>query len=147
MPKVSNNKLPERTFKKLFTLLPEMINTCQSANQADSFVNSLFSSSEKIMISKRIAIILLLCKGKSYEAISAKLKVSQGTIAKMAEAISHADKAFMHEFDKVVRSDAASDFWNELGYKLDTLLPPKGANWSSWRSRKIRERLEGEQPF
>lgn len=124
-----------------------MINACRSANQAESFVNSLFSSSEKTMIAKRIAIILLLCKGKSYEGISSKLRVSQGTIAKMAEVITHADKGFLEEFDKVVRSDAASDFWNELGYKLETLLPPKGGDWSSWRSRKVRERLEGEQVF
>lgn len=147
MPKVSINKLPERTYKKLFTLLPEMINACRSANQANSFVNALFSSSEKTMIAKRIAIILLLSKGKSYETISAKLKVSQGTIAKMAEIISHADKEFVGEFEKVVHSDVASDFWNELGYKLETLLPPNGVNWSSWRSSKVKERFEGEQPF
>lgn len=99
------------------------------------------------MIAKRLAIILMLSKGQSYNHISITLKVSQGTIAKMAEAMSLADSQFLKEFEKVARSDAASDFWNELGYKIETLLPPKGGDWSSWRSRMIREKIEGEQPF
>lgn len=147
MPKVSKNRLPEKVCSKLFTLLPEMIYACGSANKADSFVNALFSSSEQTMIAKRLSILLMLAKGKSYGIISEKLKVSQGTIAKMAEITAHADKTFLHELEKVVRSDAAREFWNTLGYKIDTLLPPKGANWSAWRSRKIREKIAGEQPF
>ena len=85
MPKVSKNRLPEKVYTKIFTLLPEMIYACGSANKADSFVKTLFSYSEQTMIAKRISILLMLAKGKSYGIISEKLKVSQGTIAKMAE--------------------------------------------------------------
>lgn len=147
MPKVSKNRVPDRVYQKLFALLPAMIYTCGSTSQADSFTNALFSSSEKTMIAKRLAIILMLSKGQSYDHISVTLKVSQGTIAKMAEAMSLADAQFLREFEKVARSDAASDFWNELGYKLETLLPPKGGDWSAWRSRMIRAKIDGEQPF
>ena len=99
------------------------------------------------MIAKRIAVILMLTKGRTYADISRKLKVSESTIGKMAEVISTADNQFLADFAKVAQSDTASGFWNALGYKIDTFLPPKGANWSAWRSRKIREKLEGEQPF
>ncbi len=147
MPKVSKNRVSDRVYQKLFALLPTMIYACGSTNQADSFVNALFSSSEKTMIAKRLAIILMLSKGQKYDHISTILKVSQGTIAKMAEAMAQADAQFLKEFENVAKSDAASDFWNELGYKIETLLPPKGGDWSTWRSRKIREKIEGEQPF
>lgn len=147
MPKVSINKLNPRVYEKLFSLLPEMISACSNAKEADSMTNALFSNSEKTMIAKRIAILLMLAKKQKYSSISAKLKVSQGTIAKMAESVTTANRTFLTEFEKVAKSDVASDFWTALGYKLETLLPPKGGNWSEWRSRKIKEKIANEQPF
>ena len=147
MPKVSYHKLPERVYRKLFSLLPEIIGACGSPSKADAFVDSLFSTPEKIMIAKRLAIMLMLAKKRSYVIISDKLKVSQSTIGKMAEIITHADKTFLEEFDNVAKSDAAKEFWNELGYKLETLIPPRYTNWSDWRSRKIQEKIENEEAF
>lgn len=147
MPKVSRNQLNVQVYAKLFTLLPALLSACSTPAKAQGFANALFSSSEKTMIAKRIAIILMLIKGRTYQQISTKLKVSQSTIGKMAEVVAGADQVFLAEFRKIARSDTASDFWNALGYKLDTFLPPKGANWSVWRSRKLKEKFANEQPF
>lgn len=147
MPKVSHHQLPPHVYQKLFTLLPVIINIAGSAGQADSFVNTIFSTSEKTMIAKRLAIILMLTKGKTYAQISAKLKVSHSTIGKMAELVAGSNQQFLHQFERIAKSDAASDFWNALGYKLETLLPPKGANWSEWQTRKLKEKTAAEQPF
>lgn len=147
MTQVSKHRLNQSVYNKIFSLFPQFLGKLSRQGHALVVVNALFSSTEKTMIAKRIAIAFMLVKGYSYEMISDKLKVSYGTVAKIAELTKNADSHFVTELHKIATEDAFGDFLNTIGYKIAVALPPKGGNWSQWRRDIEHQRKSREQPF
>ena len=77
------------------------------------FLQDILSPTEKIMIAKRLAIASLLSKNYDYEAIKNLLKVSQGTIAKVALTLKF-NKGYKIVIDKIQRSEAMKEFWQSI---------------------------------
>lgn len=147
MTQVSKHQLNHQVYEKIFTLFPQFIGRLSRKGQEEMVVDVLFSRVEQTMIAKRIAIAFMLIKGYTYEQISGKLKVSFGTIGKIAELTKKADSYFVQELRNIAQEDAFSDFLNAIGYKVAVLLPPKGGNWSTWRKNIESEKEQGESAF
>jgi hypothetical protein len=98
------------------------------------------------VFAKRIAIAFMLVKGYSYRQISGKIKVSTSTILKIADSISN-NISVKKELDIIAKEESFKEFLNSIGYKLTTILPPKGGNWSAWRSRIEKEKNKLQNPF
>lgn len=147
MTQVSKHKLNQQVYSKIFLLFPKFLGRLSRQGQEIEVVEALFSRVEQTMMAKRIAISFMLIKGYTYEQISSKLKVSYGTIGKIAEVTKKVGAHFTSELQKIAKEDAFSDFLNAIGYKLAVMLPPKGGNWSSWRRDIEKSKREGEQPF
>src|SRR3989338_7244626 len=64
MPHISKRRIKRKIYKKL----------------NDNLVNDLLTYTERIMVSKRIAIILMLNEGYSFRAIESALKVTLQTV-------------------------------------------------------------------
>lgn len=58
--------------------------TARNASRLEDFFTNIFTRTEKIMLAKRLAIGYLILKEYDYRSISRTLKVSYGTIARMA---------------------------------------------------------------
>lgn len=147
MTQVSKHQLNEEVYRKIFLLFPQFLGSLSRKGRELVVVDALFSTTEQTMIAKRIAIAFMLVKGYGYAPISAKLKVSYGTIAKINEITKNADSIFVKELESIARHDAFSDFLNAIGYKLSVAMPPRGGNWSVWRRRIEEDRKKGTQPF
>lgn len=84
MPHISKKKLRKKTFNKLFH---KLLLTFDNAHKEHSFgliVHELFTNTEKIMLTKRLIIILLLSKEIPQHRIVDMLHVSPSTVAKMS---------------------------------------------------------------
>ena len=147
MAQVSKHKLNQQVYTKIFTLFPKFLGRLSRKGQESDAIESLFSRVEQTMIAKRIAISFMLIKGYTYEQISSKLKVSFGTIGKVAEITKKANSHFTKELHDISKEDSFSDFLNAIGHKLQSTLPPKGGNWSSWRRDIEKSKREGKQAF
>jgi uncharacterized protein YerC len=53
--------------------------------EAKNFLDAFLTATEKTVLSKRLAIALMLKQGRSYEEIGQKLKVSSATISTVAQ--------------------------------------------------------------
>lgn len=147
MTQVSKHKLNQQVYNKIFSLFPQFLGRLSRKGQESMVIDVLFSRVEQTMIAKRIAISFMLIKGYTYDQISSKLKVSYGTIGKIAEMTKKADVQFTDELQKISKEDAFFDFLNAIGYKLTVMLPPKSGNWSTWRRDIEKNKTEGEQAF
>ena len=84
MPHVSGKKLDPMLLEKLFGKLLMILNQAQNRGHLSTIVNELFTSTEKIMVSKRLAIILMLSSHTPQHRIVDLLKVSPATVSKMS---------------------------------------------------------------
>lgn len=147
MSQVSKYKLDNKIYSKIFSLFPQFLYRLTSKGKQNILIDTFFTNTEKIVVAKRIAIAFMLVKGYKYDQIVNKIKVSHGTVAKMAESLKTHDHIITEELENIAKEEAFSDFLNAIGYRISVILPPKGANWSRWRGDLERKKSEGDQPF
>ncbi|MEX2052580.1 MAG: helix-turn-helix domain-containing protein [Candidatus Paceibacterota bacterium] len=82
MPHVSSKKLKKETLNKLNKKLLSTFGQASEDNDLYPLFQELFTYTEKIMLSKRLAIILLLSKEIPQHRIVDILRVSPSTVAK-----------------------------------------------------------------
>ncbi len=78
---VSKSQLNPELDKQIRNMLAQVLADIRNPEQALNFINDFFTQTEQIALSKRLAVILYLEKGWSYEDIKADIKVSSATIA------------------------------------------------------------------
>jgi uncharacterized protein YerC len=84
MPHVSRKKLKKKTLKKINAELLAVLNLAKNKHEFASLFYELITRTEKIMLAKRLAIILMLSKDIPQHRIVKALKVSPSTVAKMS---------------------------------------------------------------
>lgn len=87
MPHVSRHTPVRKISDKIFNRLAENITAKGSAKERRSFLADLLSPTERIMLSKRYAVIYMLAKGYSFDSIQKTLQVSPSTIGRLWGAI------------------------------------------------------------
>ncbi len=97
----------------MFETLWQAVSQVKSKNDVQLFLEDILSPTEKIMIAKRLAIASLLLRNYEYEAIKNILKVSQGTIAKVAQTLKF-NKGYRIVIEKVQRSEDMKEFWQTI---------------------------------
>lgn len=79
------SNLIKRDNENLVSDLIYAIVQAKNFNDSVLFLQDLLTKSEMQMLSKRLRIAKLLLKGKTYRSIEIEIKVSHGTVAKIAE--------------------------------------------------------------
>lgn len=83
MPQVSRHKLPKTVEEELIRNLNLVLATISKHEEMLSFINALLTNTEKLMLAKRLAIVVLITEGFIDSQIADKLNVTRMTIAKM----------------------------------------------------------------
>ena len=82
MPQVSRNKLLPNEEKGLIESLNLVLSGISKREEMLRFLNSLLTDTEKLMLAKRLAIIVLIKEGLKDSEISKSLNVTEMTISK-----------------------------------------------------------------
>ena len=80
MAQVSRRFVNPSVQKKIQELFLDCIARCRDQKTTAAFIDALLTDTEKIMIAKRVAIALMLLKGRITEEIQDTLKVSGQTV-------------------------------------------------------------------
>lgn len=83
MPQVSRVKLNKKTENKLTETLTLILSKVSMDSDMNVFLAALLTPTEKLMLAKRIAIVVLLKENLSDTQISSVLNVTRITVAKM----------------------------------------------------------------
>jgi Trp operon repressor len=137
MTRISKYRVDDKVLKKLYLLMFEVISSMNRKERFEGIMNELLSPTEKIMISKRVAIIYLLMKNVDYLVISDVLKVSSRTVAKFYS-IMKKGKEIKSIMEGLIGNEKVKDFFKELFFREPGTY---GINWkSAWRQKFEIER-------
>ncbi len=134
MTKVSRIPLRPDIWERIFGLFVDTTAGLKDKNLLASFINDLYSPTEKIMLAKRLAAAVLLTKGRSYTSVGRILRISSPTIAKISLKIKYTDGGLKDVINKVLLKQSAQILWKELEEMFD--LPAKGNLKSPERFRR-----------
>lgn len=82
MARLSNTPLDEKTYRQILDTLDLVLGKMKK-EEVRSLLFSLFGKSERIMVSKRFAAVLLLNRGMTIAEISRRLKLTRQTIVRL----------------------------------------------------------------
>jgi uncharacterized protein YerC len=94
MTKVSRRKLELTTRQKLERRLWEAVGKTENTGEAKEFWGRILTPTEVIMLAKRLEVLKLLRKGKSYSEISDSLNVMPNTINRMSNLLHRCGRRF-----------------------------------------------------
>ena len=83
MPHVSKIKLNNKNQEALIKNLEVILTKINKSDDMEYFLTSLLTTTEKLMLAKRIAIVILLKEGVSESNISNALHVTRVTVSRM----------------------------------------------------------------
>lgn len=112
MPQVSKRVLRKEVEEQIAETLLEAVSQLRSKSDVSAFLKDLLSPVEKIMVSKRLAIAVLLLKGWDYDGIKDFLKVSNATVSKVSLVLKE-NVGYKIAVDKVAQTEAGREFWKD----------------------------------
>ena len=136
MSQVSKRTLAKDLEDEIYSVFWNTIGKITKGEEINLFFTDLFTRTERVNFAKRLSIAILLHKGYQWEAIIDLLKVSNGTIAKIATKVK--SSGFNLFFKKLEQDIKWQKFWEDLAksYLLIT-HPDKYAKLGSEGVEKI----------
>jgi|SRR3989344_4904636 len=121
MPHISPKKLKKEHLQKLYNEFSVALEKSAKKSWAKLFLNDLLTNTEKIMLTKRFAVIFLLSKQVPVSYIAESLHMSETTIFRMY------NKYDIGKYSSVLKaiSQENRDIWGILEKILKAGLPPR----------------------
>lgn len=149
MAQVSSQYIKPEIKDKLKSLLVDCISRCSKVTLAADFVEDLLTNTEKIMISKRIGVALMLLKNIGAREISEKLKVSFPTIYKVKTWLDFKGSGYRTLLESILKEDEAKERAHQTALE-ETEDSPLWFGKTSWKAKRRQqwERVkQTEVPF
>jgi len=140
MPQVSKCKLPNERLEEIFDLFLTSISIQPSKTSIANFLGELLTPTEKIMLSKRVAIGYLLAKNYDYRSISLILKVST-TVGEVATQYKYG-KHLKKVVEKLVKDKKHSQTFHDIEQLFLDLLASGGTKSGVWKHLANEHRIK-----
>jgi len=140
MTQVSKFLIRNDVWERIFDLFIETIADLKDKKKLERFVDDFFSPTEKIMLAKRLAIIVLLAKNQSYGDIRRILRVTPSTIAKMGLKLKYEGKGLKPVVKDIFEKESQIILWKEIAGIFD--LPTKASLRSPERYKRTEKRSQ-----
>jgi|SRR3989344_5965336 len=122
MPHISKKRVKNKIFIEIYDQLAEIIAKV-NATQSKFLMKELFTYTERIMIAKRLALIVMLAKGNSgYRAVRL-LKISPSTASKMSIRVQNGE--FVNIVKLLRLKNKHKVLWKVLETLIEIATPPK----------------------
>src|SRR3989344_3393803 len=140
MTKLSKRFLNKELEKHIFELFIKTIIDLKSPGETQVFIEDLLSPTERIMITKRLAIAVLLTKGYTYDDIDETLKVSRATIMNVSLWLKNGKNGYRKVVNKILESQKREYLIDKVEEILLKLSPPKRYGSAAFESKQNTER-------
>ena len=148
MAQVSKRYLQKQVEERILDLFWTSLSSISTKENISIFLNDLLTPTEKLMLSKRLAIAFMLVKGHIYPVINEKLKVSDQTIWNVKSHLAIRGKGYKMVIYQIMTKEKWERFWQKLDHFFEEALPPKhGADWKEVRRKQWEKRRKEQKPF
>ncbi|MFA6270137.1 MAG: helix-turn-helix domain-containing protein [Candidatus Paceibacterota bacterium] len=129
MPHVSKRKIKKEQFEKIYKKLADVFDNAGKNKKSKLILDEFLTSTEKVMLAKRLAVIFMLNENISIHHISEALFVSSSTVNRISLKYDTGKFAYMSEIAK----NNKADVWDILKTLILIGLTPKvGKNRWKW---------------
>lgn len=135
MPHVSFRKLPKKVEEELITNLKVVFRKINKQEDMSAFFLSLLSSTEQLMLSKRLAIIVLLQEGVEESKISDALNVTRITVEKMRLFMETKGEGFSVALKKLEEEKRLKEFKATLLELSDYMANSRRKVWEAFNKK------------
>jgi len=141
MSQVSKYPVNKDIEERMFNIFYRVLANLRSKEQVKEFMLDLLTQTEQVMMAKRLAIALLLVKGKGYIYIRDMLKVSTSTILLTKQWLLLGGSGYKKAAEQVIKEEDIEEFFDKLEELYQRLtIPQQGKDWSTIRSKQWKER-------
>lgn len=150
MTQVSKRFLNKKVEERILDLFWNSLSSLSTKEKVALFLNDLLTQTEKIMLSKRLAIAFMLMKEHDYPTINNRLKVSDSTIWNVKTNLTISGKGYRLAIEQIMSREKWEKFWQDLDNVFEEILPPRyGTNWKEARRKQWEKRRQQQRqkPF
>ena len=150
MVRLSEKQLKRDVLIRISELLISHVANIHTNPDAKKFLNEVLSPSEKIMLAKRFAIIVMLYRKQSYATIEKVLKVSPVTIAKIRQGMVKGEFNFITSQlpkTKSLGTRKGMRAKNNLWFALDIMLGMRNTSMGKNRWKFLDEIEEKRREY
>lgn len=140
MAQISKYQLSAKAQAEIKLIFTEIVSLLSRPEDIVTFFDDFLTPTERIVLSKRITIALLLKQGCSYETIMHTLKVSAPTISDVSLKLKYSGKGYHQILDKILSQQKIKKVFDQIeNLALNALTVGKGKGTSFWRDLKIKK--------
>lgn len=150
MPQISKHKLQPEMADIIYSEFSGFVSKITSADGVHQFFNDFLTPTEKIMLSKRFMIMVLLMRGHSALHVKNTLFVSNSAVLGVSSWLKNASPATKKSLEALNREKDWETFFDKVESILDKLPPGKYRNWHQagkektirYKARQLKNRLK-----
>lgn len=139
MSRVSKFKIDKNLENQIVDQFWNFLGKVNSSKTSSEFFSDFLTSSEKIMLSKRFATLILLVREKSPTEIQNSIHVTFSTIGSVSAWLKNAKPETQKLLQKISREKNWETVLDKVDEILDKIPPRRGTDWKEEYKRK-RER-------
>ena len=139
MPHLSKKKLDKETLKKISGKLVAILERAQNQKKLAPLLDELLTATEKIMLAKRLAVVLMLSGDTPQHRIAEALLVSPSTVTRISLGITMGKYDLIGSISEKDQIDLEKVIW--LLLTAGGILPPR-AGHKYWRKKGLKAVLE-----
>lgn len=150
MTQISKRFLSKDIQERMYEIFCQSLVLCKNKQIASSFLEDLLTTTEKIMLAKRVSIAFLLLKNYDYNAINQTLKVSNQTIWNVKTWLNTKGQGYRNILNQILNDEKWGKFWLDLDTTIQKILfptPGKGTNWKEARRKQWEIRRSQQKAF
>lgn len=150
MSQVSKYPVSKQISERIFEILTKSFVKITNSEEADQFISDLLTPTEKVMLSKRLAIAYLLEKNYDYRTIQQIIKVSTGTIASVNIKKFHGSEGYKKLISKIMKEEQLTKLFDNAIIKLLSVpasLETKGKTWTFLKRKAEASQRKNKKSF
>lgn len=137
MTRVSRARLDQKRLQEIAEHFAFLISSLNKANEIENFFNEFLTKEEKVMLTKRLALFMLLENGYSPTSIQSALHISYETVRTYQNQLQYKNNLFRQTIGGLVKRQQTKEFFE----KLDRLLKPIGLALRAKTDMRARAKL------
>lgn len=137
MPRASQNTLPKETLKEIQDHFFELISSLTNELQISEFLQDFLTKEEKLMLSKRLMLYMMLKRNLHHTTIQQTLQISYETVRTHAQQFADKNNVFQEILEKLSAKEKTKELWS----KLEKALKPLDLMMQARNDMKARAKL------
>lgn len=114
MTHLSKNRLDKDVYFDILNGLYWLLSDIKTPKEMQIFLGDFFTKTERLMLAKRLAIVLMIAEGYEAEYIKKILKVSTATIYRMREWVESEGHGLQDGLRRVAKRKIMQSFWKDV---------------------------------